>query len=89
MFSNVLYFFIEGFCGLKRTGKNEYVLTPHFIKSLSFAKCTRKNANGSLSIEWNKVNGEMEWIVETSGDVVIEYNGQRVKNEQKTFSIKE
>lgn len=89
MFSNVLYFFIEGFCGLKRTGKNEYVLTPHFIKSLSFAKCTRKKANGSLSIEWNKVNGEMEWIVETSGDVVIEYNGQRVKNEQKTFSIKE
>lgn len=82
MFSNVLYFFIEGLCGLKRIGENEYLLTPQFIQALSFVKCNRKTKEGSFSVSWERVAQSVQLTVCTTGNVSIKYHGKEILGEE-------
>ena len=82
MFSNVLYFFIEGLCGLKRIGENEYLLMPHFVQALSSVKCNRKTKEGSLSVSWKRITQGVQLTVCTTGKVSVTYHGKQISGEE-------
>lgn len=89
MLSNVLYFFVEGLCGLKWIEKNRFFLKPQFPNGLSFVKCTRNTKEGGVNIEWKRVGKNIELSVQAKGEVKIYYQGKRIFNALEFFIIEE
>lgn len=89
MFSNVLYFFVEGLCGLLRKSENEFSLQLQPISELDFVKCERKTKDGKLSVSWKRTKKGVEVFVKTTGKAVVEFNGKKLANAKETFLLED
>ena len=87
MFSNVLYFFTEGICGLKRINENQFDLAPQYIEALSYAKCSKTTKNGELFVSWERDGEKIKLTAIAKGDAVINYSGEKIENTKRIFII--
>ncbi len=87
MFSNVLYFFTEGICGLKRITESEFDLAPQYIKALSYAKCSKRTKDGELFVSWESDGEKIRLTVITKGDAIINYSSEKIENTKRIFII--
>lgn len=87
LYSNVLYFFIEGICGLQWQAKNVFNVEPNYIPQLSYAKCQRVTQDGGVWVEWRKTETGVKLWIKTTGETVAFYGQERVENEEKVFVV--
>ncbi len=87
LYSNVLYFFIEGICGLQWKGKNVFEVCPNFISALTHAKCHRKTETGGVWVEWQREGDKIKLKIKTTGKVVASYNGEQIVEDEKIFTV--
>ena len=88
MFSNLLYFFTEGICGIRWQSKNVFEIQPNFIPALSYAKANRKTKDGVISVEWKRTENGIALKVETKGGTTAAYNAETIRNSERTFLIR-
>ena len=88
MFSNLLYFFTEGICGIRWQSKNVFEIQPNFIPALSYAKANRRTKDGVIYVEWKRTENGIALKVETKGGTTAAYNAETIRNSERTFLIR-
>ena len=89
MFSCVLYFFIEGICGLKQQTDNKFLIKPSFVPALSCAECSKRTKRGEVYTKWQRNGNEICLQISAKGNVIAQFNGETIKNASKVIFIKD
>lgn len=85
MFSNVLSWFYEGLLGIKydgRFGNKKITLQPCKNFPLEYAKGSISFAEGEIFVSVSKKDAGSEYFVQITGDLQVEYNGEKLFGEK-------
>ena len=76
MYSPIIEYMINGFCGLIITGVNTFELKPNLPKGLGFVEYSYKTANGKIAVNVTKNRGKTSILLEVPANCAVFYNGK-------------